>query len=86
MARPPAICLCGTEMKLKVKGNRVILYAGNAPYEIWSGDRYRCPRCKFEAVIHFGERPIATNSMEHFRRELIQAWKDPNTVEVRYGR
>jgi len=40
------------------------------PYQIWHGDKWKCPGCAAEMVTGFGKGPIAQSYQGDFQDEL----------------
>ena len=68
-------------MSVAQNGQVVETYSNGAPYQMWEGDRWSCPKCAAEVVIGFGSYPIG----EHFQPDYARRRKafDPMVVEDR---
>lgn len=56
----PVCVKCKAEMRPQQNGIYIeLLDTDGHPYQIWSGDKWRCPKCASEIVAGFGLKPIA---------------------------
>ena len=63
-----AVCVkCKKEMKCEKMG--VTVAPENIPTHTRSGDKYKCPICKTEIVIGFGDAYMAHNNADILIRE-----------------
>ena len=77
MGVPRPICVpCGREMHPEQNGCEVQINAVFGPYEIWSGDKWKCPTCGTEIVVGFGFKPMAS----HFESGFDAYRKNVNVI------
>lgn len=50
------------------------------PYKLWSGDEYKCPRCKFCAVAGFGITPLAAEGYDEDFDAITKSYEDENNL------
>lgn len=71
---PKPVCVrCCLEMQLERNGHVVELMAGKEPYQLWHGDRFRCPECLSKVVTGFGHAPLSEHYHDCYQRDLQQA-------------
>ena len=70
MYHRPVCVKCECEMRPEQNGVGLLDYFNPSdsdtpqPYRIWDADLWKCPKCGFEIVTGFGQRPIA----EHYQQ------------------
>lgn len=85
MSNPRPVCVkCQREMRIDKCGVNVILmaYEPPQPFEIWRGDRWKCPKCGAEVVARYGDRAIAMHFEPTFDEELAKLRESFTTYEV----
>lgn len=68
---PNPVCVkCQLEMRPKLNGVGLLeLATPNRPYQIWSSDLFKCPRCNYEILIGYAEVPTH-HSDERFMKQI----------------
>lgn len=66
----PVCVECLVEMKPEKNGVYIELRTPQ-PYQIWSGDMWKCPNCKRKVVSGYGRAPVA----EHFDETLFRSFR-----------
>ena len=75
---PRPVCVgCAVEMRCEKNEQRVELMTGAGQgdrygYQIWSGDKWKCPSCGIEIVVGWAREPEA----EHYNKEAYAASRD----------
>ena len=85
MSKPRPVCItCQKEMRVETSGVHVVLMAWDppAPYEVWQGDEWKCPKCGAAFVTGFAERAIGMHFDPGFSEELAALRKSSTTYEV----
>jgi hypothetical protein len=44
------------------------IFSDGRRYQLWSGDKWKCPDCKAEIIVGVGQSPIA----EHYERNFAE--------------
>ncbi|KKM84399.1 hypothetical protein LCGC14_1299600 [marine sediment metagenome] len=72
---PRPICVqCGVEMRPTENGVFVCVHDDDGePYEVWSGDKFGCPRCDGEVVVGFGKKAVSSHFKEGFEEWVLQS-------------
>jgi len=66
--RPRPCCVeCKCSMKAERNGFHVRYDNSGGPYQIWSGDKWKCPKCGKEIVYNWGKNPWAEYHEPHFK-------------------
>ena len=68
--RRPICCACRLLMVCERAGVDVELMTGAAPYQIWSADLFRCPKCDCKIILWFGQMPMAEHFQEKYQSFL----------------
>lgn len=67
---------CKAEMECIKNGVRVIeRFEDGTPYQVWSGDLYRCPTCGNQVVPQYGFKPVAQHWQDTFHKQLMD-WRE----------
>jgi len=57
MNHRPVCVKCQTEFKPYNNNTAVMDFQGDSAQEIWMADTWKCPKCKKEVILGFGEGP-----------------------------
>lgn len=55
----PICSLCHVEMRCHKNGRHVEIISGGMPYQLWSGDEWKCPHCGAGVICNYGREPVA---------------------------
>lgn len=87
MQRPVCVSCC-CEMRAEKNDRRVLLHFDappvdtGEPYQLWSGDEYRCPRCGVRIITGWGRDPISERYQEGFEATYLRDEEDGNLRHV----
>jgi len=74
MSRPPVCVKCAVDMRPEKNGFKFVeMSEGGRAYQVWDGDKWKCPRCGVEVIVGWGQRPLAGHWDEHFKPILDEA-------------
>lgn len=59
MFHVPVCAKCQVDMRCKKNGVGVVDMADFGPCQVWDADLWECPKCGFQVVAGFGQKPIA---------------------------
>lgn len=68
MSHAPVCVECKVPMRVEKAGVSVVDITPSYPkgYEIWSGDKFKCPICLVEVVIGFAEKSYSRYLSSHY--------------------
>lgn len=58
MNHEPVCCKCSIPMYPRKNGIPVVDISGGAIQQLWRADKWRCPKCKSEIAVGFGQHPV----------------------------
>ncbi len=70
MSHRPVCVKCQVELRVEQNGFGVLDFADFGEYQLWSADKYKCPKCSIEIVIGFGNNYISTHYCEDFEKKI----------------
>jgi hypothetical protein len=70
-------------MRCHKTGRKVLLRSAGEPYQLWSGDEFKCPTCGLRAVTQFGRSCLERGVDEPGFTKLLEIERlAGNVVEV----
>ena len=77
----PVCVPCKQRMRCEKNSEFVVIMTGDEPteaYQIWTGDRWKCPACDQETITGWGNKPVSECFDPGFQRLLVEL--DPTAV------
>lgn len=74
MSLQPLCVRCKRFMRCHKNGRAVEILSGealNQPYQLWSGDEWRCEECGITIVAGFGHGPVAEAGLHAYYPDLV---------------
>ena len=76
----PVCAKCQVEMRPERNGVGLLDMADYGPVQIWDADLWQCPKCGYEIVAGFGQRPISYHYKgEEFNR-FVNGYREHSLV------
>ncbi len=69
----PVCVRCKVELRCDRNQHKVETMAGEKGYQLWDGDRYKCPSCFVQIVVGFGAAPYAEYYHDCYARYVEEA-------------
>lgn len=81
---PRPVCVtCQREMRCNKNGRILEMISGGEPYQLWSGDEYKCPTCGLAVIARYGSNPIVEAfDWDGYQRYLNYELEHKNVVSI----
>lgn len=76
----PVCAACQVEMHPERSGVGILDMADYGPVELWDADLWECPKCGFQIVSGFGNKPISRHYEGETFERLVKSYNENSIV------
>ena len=82
---PKPVCVtCRCEFRCEKNDTGVVIVSGDEPYQLWSGDTWKCPGCGVEIIAGFGKEPVSKRFQPKFAAVMVAYSRPGERIEYVY--